>query len=77
MAAGTMETIKKKMQMMRHDKESSVTKAQTLEERLNEQKSHNETVGGWMSVLSDVVVSWEMLCEGGCCGFDLVNGKVM
>ena len=44
MAAGTMETIKKKMQTMRLDKENSVLKAQALETKLNEQKALNEAV---------------------------------
>jgi predicted nucleic acid-binding Zn-ribbon protein len=42
MAANTLDSIKKKMVAMRGDKDSALQKAQTLEQKVAEQKSINE-----------------------------------
>jgi len=44
MANNTMDAIKKKMQMMKLDKENAFDKADQLEQKLNEQKTVFEKV---------------------------------
>ena len=44
LGASTMDAIKKKMQAMRLERENAVIKAQTLEEKVAEQKGINEKV---------------------------------
>jgi len=44
MAANTLDSIKKKMVAMKGDKDSALDKANTLEQKVSEQKSVNEKV---------------------------------
>lgn len=46
MAANTMDAIKKKMQAMKLEKEAAMDQADQLEQKLADQKSINEKVGG-------------------------------